>query len=139
MIKRLSSNWVIWITAIIVFPLTAVGIWMQDNFSLPNWLYGLWYLFAIVLCVEVLYRIGPEGVSRSFFDVTGLSFKDKAIYRLSVIAMIAGVIVVSEFLKDIGTIAIITVLIVIFVGLYYLPARLFGSPELKEKIFGKKK
>ena len=137
--QRLSSNWAVLITAVIAFPLTALGIWIQDKLALSGWFHGVWFFLTIVLCVEVWYRIGPVGGVQSFFDVTDLSFKDKVIYSLSTITMFATVIVVAEYLKAINNMAITFVLIVIFLGLCYLPVWLFGSPELKQKLFGKKK
>jgi len=136
--KRLSSIWAAVATGILISPLVALVAWtqMQEIISIPTWSYGVLFFLFMVIVREIPYRIGPEGAYQPFFDIAGLSMKDKWIYLFSTIVPITTFIVFAEFAKDVNYTTIIVVLFIIIIGLFYLPARLFGSLELREKLFG---
>ena len=138
MTKRLSYGWTAIVFGVIIFPSLVFVSWLQEEFSLPNWVWVILAVSVTGVATEIQHRIGPEGAFAPFIIPSSFSTKDKAVYSLSIITSVVCLMAFAQFWNKASLVMKVVFCVVITIFLFNIPVRLFGSSELRQILSRKK-
>ncbi len=135
--KLLSFGWLVLVGAVFGVLWLKLTELLASIFHLPEAFYWLWVVAYLAIGTLLMARIDPRKLDVFTTFPFNLNAKDKFIFFFSCAIYFASFLLLLEIKDNLSNTAV-WLFMGVGVASFFLPSLLFGSKELREKIFGKK-